>query len=97
MHQDLFQLSGFPLLTLKHHPRNLDHNQPMVKNAENCWKSSPFCPFSFLDKEDAVEIQFDITMMHDFLASYYFDLKSKESISLHRTSLLQIFRGKYLH
>ena len=56
MYQDLFKLSGFLLLTLKHHPQNLDHNQPMVKNAENCWKSSQFCPFSFLDKENAVEI-----------------------------------------
>ena len=56
MHHDLFKLSGFLLLTLKYHPRNLGHNQPMVKNAENCWKNSQFCPFSFLDKENAVEI-----------------------------------------
>ena len=56
MHKGRFKLSGFPLLTLKHYPRNLGHNQPMVKNAENCWKSSPFCPFLFLDKKEIVEI-----------------------------------------
>ena len=50
----------------------------MVKNAKNCWKSSLFCPFLLLDKEEAVKIRADISTKHDFLVSYHFDLKSKE-------------------
>ena len=55
MHQDVFYLSGFPLLTLKYHPLTLV-NQTTFKNAENCWQSNLFCPFSVLVKVGAVEV-----------------------------------------
>ena len=83
MHQYLFYLSGFPLVTLIYHPRNLGQSTYGQKMLKIVGKVTYFVPFRSWLKRTRLKFNLILQRCMIFLRS--------------PTSLLLILRGRYLH